>query len=80
MILVFLYFPLLLLSIRMVDLYIYIILKFMYTPSDYVEVEIRQEKSKYKIRETGSIMKIILILLPINNFCFSCITEACKND
>ena len=31
---------------------------------DYVEVEIRQEKSKYKIRETGSIMKILLILLP----------------
>jgi len=30
----------------------------MYAPSDYVEVEIRQEKSKYKIRETGSIMKI----------------------
>ena len=31
---------------------------------DYVEMEIRQEKSKYKIRETGSIMKILLILLP----------------
>ena len=25
---------------------------------DYLEVEIRQAKSKYKIRETGSIMKI----------------------
>ena len=36
----------------------------MYAPLDYVEVEIRQEKSKYKIRETGSIMKILLILLP----------------
>ena len=46
---------------------------------DYVEVEIRQGISKYKIRETGSIMKILLLLLPINNFCFSCITEACKN-
>ena len=47
--------------------------------SDYLEVEIRQEKSKYKIRETGSIMKTLCLLLPINNFCFSCITEACKN-
>ena len=36
----------------------------MFAPLDYVEVEIRQEKSKYKIRETGSIMKILLILLP----------------
>ena len=53
MILVFLYFPLLLLSIRMIDLYIYIILKFMYAPSDYVEVEIRQEKSKCKIKRNG---------------------------
>jgi len=26
---------------------------------DYLEVEIRQEKSKYKIRETGSIMKTL---------------------
>jgi len=34
----------------MIDLYIYIILKFMYAPSDYVEVEIRQEKSKCKIK------------------------------
>ena len=25
----------------------------------YLEVEIRQEKRKYKIRETGSIMKIL---------------------
>ena len=35
---------------------------------DYVEVEIRQEKSKYKIRETGSIMKILLILLPPGDY------------
>ena len=34
---------------------------------DYVEVEIRQEKSKY-IRETGSIMKILLILLPPGDY------------
>jgi len=31
----------------------------MYALLDYVEVEIRQEKIKYKIRETGSIMKIL---------------------
>ena len=31
---------------------------------DYGEMEIRQAISKYKIRETGSIMKILLILLP----------------
>ena len=35
---------------------------------DYVEVEIRQAKSKYKIRETGSIMKILLILLPPGDY------------
>ena len=35
---------------------------------DYVEMEIRQEKSKYKIRETGSIMKILLILLPPGDY------------
>jgi len=29
----------------------------------YVKMEIRQGISKYKIRETGSIMKILLILL-----------------
>jgi len=29
------------------------------THLDYGEVEIRQEKSKYKIRETGSIMKTL---------------------
>jgi len=35
---------------------------------DYVEVEIRQAISKYKIRETGSIMKILLILLPPDDY------------
>jgi len=35
---------------------------------DYVEVEIRQAISKYKIRETGSIMKILLILLPPGDY------------
>ena len=45
---------------------------------DYVEVEIRQGIIKFRIRETGSIMKILLLLLPINNFYFSCITENCK--
>jgi len=31
----------------------------MYAHLDYVKVGIRQGKSKYKIRETGSIMKIL---------------------
>ena len=35
---------------------------------DYVIVGIRQEKSKYKIRETVSIMKILLILLPPGDY------------
>ena len=35
---------------------------------DYVEVEIRQAISKYKIRETGSRMKILLILLPPGDY------------
>ena len=42
---------------------------------DYVKVGIRQGISKYKIIETGSTMKILLLLLPINNW-FSCITES----
>ena len=40
----------------------------MYAELDYVEVEIRQEKIKYKIRESGSIMKILLILLPPGDY------------
>ena len=40
----------------------------MYAQLDYVEVEIRQAISKYKIRETGSIMKILLILLPPGDY------------
>ena len=35
---------------------------------DYGEVEIRQAISKYMIRETGNIMKILLIFLPPGNY------------
>ena len=50
---------------------------------DYVEVEIRQAISKYKIRETGSIMKILLILLPPGDckpakWLWACISRRCR--
>jgi len=51
----------------------------MYAPPDYIEVEISQEKSKCKIKRNGKYNENFMSSSDYKNFCFSCITEACKN-